>query len=103
MFAVGGHEGNDSLGHDFEVIRRSQTLLFEVKATPGDTYEFDFGESKLRAAKQARRGVYRIIFITSVLDSKDRELLVLPNPLESGAGDLFAQVNEGVRLRFRPT
>jgi hypothetical protein len=103
VLGVGGHEGNDFLGYDFEVIRRSQTLLFEVKATPGDAYEFDFGESELHAAKQARRGAYRIIFLRCVLDSTERELLVLPNPLETGAGDLFAQVNEGVRLRFRPS
>lgn len=103
VLGVGGHDGNDFLGYDFEVIRRAQTLLIEVKATPGDAYEFDFGESELRAAKQARRGSYRIIFISSVLNSNDRRLLVLPNPLEAGASAFFAQVNEGVRLRFRPT
>jgi hypothetical protein len=98
---LGGHEGNDFLGYDFEVVRRSQTLLFEVKATAGEGFEFDFGESELRAAKSARRGQYRIVFLRSVLSTAERELLVLPNPLEVGSADLFAQVNDGVRLRFQ--
>lgn len=97
-FQLGGHPGSDSLGYDFRIARNNETLLFEVKATKTDEYEFDIGESELRAARATRRGWYRIIFIRSVLTPADRELLVLPHPL----GPSYAQVNQGIRLRFDP-
>lgn len=97
---IGGHSGDDSLGYDFKVVQRSRTLLFEVKATRSDEFEFALGESELRAARAARKGCYRIIFIQNVLDSADRDLFVLPNPLEQDHRKKFQQVNEDVRLRF---
>lgn len=99
---VGGYEGNDSLGYDFEVVQRSQTLHFEVKATAGDEYEFEMGESELRAARAARKDTYRIIFIQEVLDRNRRRLIILPNPLETEHASQFRQVNEGVKFRFNP-
>jgi hypothetical protein len=101
-FELGGHPGDDGLGYDFRVMRKSETLFFEVKATTTDSYEFDFGESELRAARAARKGWYRIIFIRSVLDPAQRELLVLPNPLEFSTPPTFSQINRGVRLKFDP-
>lgn len=97
-FHLGGHPGDDTLGYDFRVARKSETLLFEVKATKTGEYEFDIGESELRAARATRRGWYRIIFIRSVLTPDERELLVLPHPLDP----CYAQVNQGLRLRFDP-
>jgi uncharacterized protein DUF3883 len=97
-FHLGGHPGDDNLGYDFRVARKNETLLFEVKATKTDEYEFDIGESELRAARETRRGWYRIIFIRSVLTPAERELLVLPHPLDP----CYAQVNQGLRLRFDP-
>jgi Protein NO VEIN, C-terminal len=101
-FQLGGHLGDDGLGYDFLIARRSETLYFEVKATLGDEYEFDIGESELRAARAARKGWYRIIFIKSVFVPDHRELLVLPNPLELEYMASFAQMNQGMRLRFNP-
>lgn len=97
-FTLGGHPGRDSLGYDFRIARKNETLLFEVKATTTDEYAFDIGESELRAARATRRSWYRIIFIKSVLTPADRELLVLPHPLDP----CYAQVNQGIRLRFDP-
>lgn len=94
-----GHPGDDTLGYDFVIYRKSETLYFEVKATTTDEFAFDMGESELRAAR-ARRGAYRVLFIRSILSPEDRELLVLPNPLEPASRSLFVQVNQGVRLRF---
>jgi hypothetical protein len=99
---VGGYEGNDLLGYDFEVVQQSRTLHFEVKATAGEEHEFEMGESELRAARVARRGTYRIIFIHEVLDRNRRRIMILPNPLEAEHASRFRQVNEGVKFRFSP-
>jgi hypothetical protein len=97
---IGGHEGDDSLGYDFEIVQRSQTIHFEVKATAGEECEFEMGVSELRAARSARRNTYRILFIRHVLDRDRRELMVLPNPLEPEYAKHFGQLNEGVKFRF---
>ncbi|HLF43082.1 MAG TPA: DUF3883 domain-containing protein [Acidimicrobiia bacterium] len=101
-FLLGGHAGDDSLGYDFRIARKNETLYFEVKATTTDEYEFDIGESELRAARAARKGRYRIIFIRSTFVPEERRLLVLPNPLEPDVMTSFAQINQGMRLRFDP-
>lgn len=97
-FHLGGQTGDDTLGYDFRIARKNETLFFEVKATKTDEYEFDIGESELRAARATRKGWYRIVFIRSVLIPEERELLVLPHPLDPS----YAQVNRGLRLRFDP-
>ncbi len=101
--ALGGHAGDDTCGYDFEIVRKSGRLMFEVKASVTDGYAFDVGESELRAARSARKGTYRIIFINNLLDPEARRLWILPNPLEPEHGKYFTQVNQGVRLRFDPT
>ena len=73
-----------------------------MKTTTTDDYEFDIGESELRAARAARKGTYRIIFIRSVLQPDARRLFVLPNPLEPAAASSFLQINQGMRFRFDP-
>lgn len=97
---VGGVQGDDLLGFDFEVPLRTRTLQFEVKATAGDQCEFEMGQSELRAAGNARKGAYRIIFIRNVLDSSERELMVLPNPLEDEYARKFRQSSGGIRFAF---
>ena len=101
-FQLDGHPGNDKLGYDFQVARNNETLYFEVKATKTADYEFEMGQSELLAARAARKGCYRIIFITSILTRDERQLLVLPNPLEPGAVSSYAPINQGMRLRFDP-
>jgi Domain of unknown function (DUF3883) len=100
---LGGSLGDDSLGYDFRVARNNETLYFEVKATTTDDYEFDLGESELRMARAARKGWYRILFINSILFPEQRQLLVLPNPLELDVISSFVQVNQGLRIRFNPS
>lgn len=73
-----------------------------MKTTTTDDCEFDIGESELRAARAARKGTYRIIFIRSVLQPDARRLFVLPNPLEPAAASPFLQINQGMRFRFDP-
>lgn len=97
---LGGVPGDDSLGYDFEIALASRTLLFEVKATAGDQCEFEMGESELRAASSSRKGTYLIIFIRNVLDSHERELMVLPNPLEVEFSQQFRQSSGGIRFAF---
>ena len=99
---IGGEPGNDSLGYDFRVRLQRTTRLFEVKCTPGEEYEFDMGQTEVRAARAAPKGDYQIIFIARVLDSSQRKLLLLPNPLEAGVSSIFQQVNQGIRFEFRP-
>ncbi len=55
-FLLGGHPGDDTLGYDFRIARRSGTLLFEVKATNTDQHIFDISDRELAAAKAARKG-----------------------------------------------
>lgn len=97
---LGGYEGDDSLGYDFEVVQKSQTLRFEVKATATDACEFPLTESELRAAQFARRGTYRILFIRNALDRSRRTLHVLPNPFEDASRGKYRVMNEGLRYRF---
>ena len=98
-FFLEGSLGDDSLGYDFRVARRRDTLFFEVKATTTNEYEFDIGESELRAARHTPKDRYRIIFLRSVLTPGRRDPpLLLPQPLDPS----YRQVNQGLRLRFDP-
>lgn len=97
---LGGHEGDDSLGYDFQIVQKSQTVHFEVKATSTDTCEFQLTESELSAAQSARRGTYRVLFIRNVLDKSRRALHVLPNPFEEASRGKYRVMNEGLRYRF---
>lgn len=101
-FILGGHPGDDTLGYDFRIARRSGSLLFEVKATRTDECVFEISDRELGVAKGARKGQYRIIHIRSVLSPSERELIVLPNPLEAESSRLFEQINRGLQLRFAP-
>ena len=101
-FLLGGHPGDDLRGYDFEIARRHETLFFEVKSTTTDEHAFDIGESELRAARTAPKRRYRILFIEALLQPAHRRLLVLPNPLEAASAAAYAQVNQGMRLRFEP-
>lgn len=82
---LGGHSGNDRLGYDFRIARKSGTLMLEVKTATTDDFVFDISDRELAAAKAARRGRCRIIFIREVLSPSTRRLRVLPSPLETDA------------------
>jgi hypothetical protein len=98
---LGGNEGDDSLGYDFEVVFRRHRLLFEVKATVGDAFEFDLTEAEIRAAQTVRpNDRYHVLFISKVLDSDERSIYLLPNPLGAEGIGRYRMVGSGLRLRF---
>lgn len=98
---LGGHEGDDGLGYDFEVLTPKQRLLFEVKATVGDRCEFELTDGEIRAAQGLRKSDrYYVLFVTHVLNSDDRAIHVLPNPFIAEAVGLYRTIGSGLRLGF---
>lgn len=101
-YALGGLDGDDSLGYDFSVIMRSQTLYFEVKATSTDNMQIELGQSEVEMAqKNARNRQYRILFIPEVLDVAARRVHVLPNPFSDVGRDFFRLVGSGLKYQFQ--
>lgn len=98
---LGGAEGDDSIGYDFEVLTSRQRLLFEVKATVSDRCEFELTASEIRAAQGLRRGDrYFVLFVTKVLTSDERAIHLLPNPFTADAVGLYRTIGAGLRLGF---
>lgn len=100
---LGGAPGNDSLGYDFEVMRRTHRLLFEVKASTGEAMEIELSESELECARQYasdRRHQYRILYVPNALDPKLRRIHVLPNPFSRRGRGVFRLRGGGQRYRF---
>ena len=99
---LGGTQGSDALGYDFEVRDRSRrTLYFEVKSLvgeAGDLAEFELGETEVVAA-QRHRGSYRILLVCGVLDSASRRVFELPNPLAKDSAGLYTLLGRGLRYR----
>jgi hypothetical protein len=99
---LGGAEGDDSLGYDFEVLERRHRLLFEVKASATNVCEFDLTEGEIRAAQGLRRGDrYHILYVTHALTSDERSVHLLPNPLGTDGLGKYRTVGSGLRLRFK--
>lgn len=99
---LGGTDGDDSLGYDFEVLERRRRLLFEVKASLTNVCEFDLTEGEIRAAQSLRRSDrYFILYVTHVLTSDERAVYLLPNPLGTEGLGKYRTVGSGLRLRFK--
>ena len=98
---LGGTEGDDSLGYDCIVKRRSGELFYEVKATSGDTLELELTENEVAlASRLARTNRYRILFARNVLDSSRRTIHMLPNPLSPRGARFFRALGRGLRYQF---
>lgn len=98
---LGGNEGDDSLGYDFEVLQRRRRLLFEVKTSVSDVCEFDLTDAEIRAAQRIRRSDrYYILYVTHVLTGDERRIHLLPNPLGTEGLGRYRTVGSGLRLRF---
>ena len=98
---VVGDEGDDSPGYDFEVLTPRRRLLFEVKASVGNRWEFELTDTEIRAAGGLRRGDrYHILFVSSVLNSDERAIHLLPNPFSTDAAGLYRTMGAGLRLGF---
>jgi hypothetical protein len=94
--------GSDSHGYDFQARGRSRgRVYFEVKATVGEVdvgAEFELSESEVLAA-QRHRNSYRILLVSSVMDSELRQILELPNPLASTGVGRYTVLGRGLRYR----
>lgn len=102
-YVLGGTAGSDSLGYDFEVIRKHDTLMFEVKASSSERAEIELGETEVERAQQNHRNNrYRIIYIANVLD-QERYIRVLPNPLSDKGRVFFRLAGTGLRYQFKIT
>jgi hypothetical protein len=96
--------GNDSLGYDFRVMYRRQSLYLEVKSSLGDPQEFELGDTEVRMARDCatgRVGQYRVIYVSNVGDSTTMQLEVLPNPLSDEGKPLFHIGGQGIRYKFQ--
>jgi hypothetical protein len=103
-YVLGGTAGSDSLGYDFEVIRKHTTLMFEVKASSSERAEIELGETEVnRAQLNHRNNRYRILYIANVLDPKRRYIRVLPNPFSDRGRGLFRLAGTGLRYQFKIT
>lgn len=104
--ALGGDEGDDSLGYDFNIKQKSQEYFFEVKATTegvGAYNQIEMGESEIRKAQECsgeNKKFYRILFITNSNDSEMRRIYVLPNPFSNDGIKSYRAVGTGIRYRF---
>ncbi|GAA3022755.1 DUF3883 domain-containing protein [Streptomyces lactacystinicus] len=97
--AFPGTPGDDGLGFDFRVGSGKQPLMFEVKATQGQGGQIELGESEVRAAQQhASHDRWRLLVITSVLDSEGLQVHMLPNPFGARGRGYYRE--EGGALRF---
>ncbi len=98
--------GDPSLGYDFRVNTSSGEWLYEVKATPGDTCEFELTDNEYRravsvAADRTRR--FRILFVQSAFDPTQCRVLELPNPASDVGNPGFRIVGRSsIRMRFEP-
>ena len=99
---LGDNAGSDGHGYDFIARRASgRRLYFEVKAHEGDTpeiAEFELTEREVAAAQQYR-DAYRILLITSALDTSSRQILELPGPLGPRGVGRYTLAGHGLRYK----
>ncbi|MFJ7275392.1 sacsin N-terminal ATP-binding-like domain-containing protein [Kitasatospora sp. NPDC098663] len=98
--AFPGSPGDDGLGFDFRIGSGKHPLMFEVKATQGQGGQIELGESEVRAAQQhaGHDDRWRLLVITSVLDSEQLQVHMLPNPFGARGRGYYRE--EGGALRF---
>jgi len=99
---LGDNAGSDSHGYDF-IARRAtgRPFYLEVKAKEGDApviAEFELGETEVAAAQQ-HRDAYRILLITSALDTSSRQIFELPGPLGPHGVGRYTLVGHGLRYQ----
>ncbi|MDP9984844.1 hypothetical protein J2W14_004271 [Pseudarthrobacter oxydans] len=98
--AIVGQLGDDGLGYDFEVPRKTGNVMYEVKATQGDWGMIELGETEVRCAQEyARTDRWRLLVVEEALSMSPR-ILMLPNPFRPDSRSLFRFVGNSVRLRF---
>lgn len=97
----GDGSGDDSLGFDFRIRREGRPdLLFEVKASRGDSDEFELTQNEDAVARMhTAKGVYTILLVTNVLDD-DRQITPLPNPYSTDGRGRYRPTGRGIKYRF---
>jgi hypothetical protein len=99
---LGDGIGSDDLGYDFIVVTDERTLLFEVKASTGDAYEFTLGESEVRCAQSLEPDEeYAVLFVPHVFEPSLRRIVTLPNPFQHGGLRRYRLAGSAMRLQFQ--
>jgi hypothetical protein len=97
---------NDGAGHDFAVSKGKRRYFLEVKSTsepPSEEDEVELGVSELRCAeekKNKKNQVFRIVRVFDALSTRP-QIILLPNPRDDDAHDLYDIQDANYRLRFR--
>ena len=103
---LGSKSGDDRLGYDFIVRRKSVTHYYEVKASIGDSHVFEMGPTEIAAAHKFRSGKehkYGVIYVANATDSKRINISLLPNPFSrEGEMKLRAVGRGSVTFEFTP-
>ena len=100
-FAFEGALGDDGLGYDFEVPRRKDSIMYEVKATSGVADMIELGETEVTCAREnARNERWRLLIVEGAL-SKEPRVHMLPNPFRGSSRPQFRIVGNSIRLRFK--
>lgn len=98
--------GDNSLGYDFVVTRKSYSVYYEVKASTGDPLRFEMGPTEIGAAQRWRLDRdhrYRILYISYVGSPARMKVAVLANPFSARAEGKFRAVGKGsVLYEFDP-
>jgi hypothetical protein len=85
-----GASGSDGLGFDFEVPRKTGSIMYEVKATSGDAGMLEVGETEVHCAQQhAGSDRWRLLVVEHALSAHPRVHL-LPNPFRPANRSLFS-------------
>lgn len=101
---IGEPPGDDTLGYDFEIVLKTRTVYFEVKATGGTDASFELSEREVGVARdcvRSSRYQYRVLFITEALDAERRSLFVLPNPMDPTNAPFFRFPGSGLTCTFK--
>lgn len=92
----------DEEGYDFCIPRSRGGLFFEVKAHIGDPGYVDLERSQVAAAVQfadEKRGIWKILYVTHVLDPSLITVHELSNPFSEKSMDLYRPSSrQGIRL-----
>ncbi|GAQ68188.1 protein NO VEIN domain-containing protein [Streptomyces scabiei] len=98
---AGAQPGDDRLGYDFLIHDGDATYLYEVKASIGNSGEFDLGASEVRRASHLKLDeTYFIVYVSHVFDRSRRAITVLPNPFAEPELAGYQLISTQMRLRF---
>ncbi|MFE2711942.1 sacsin N-terminal ATP-binding-like domain-containing protein [Streptomyces mirabilis] len=93
--------GDDTLGYDFRIHDREQTLLYEVKASTQAQGEIILGESEVERASHLQPGeTYVIVYVSYAMEGERRRITPLSNPFSAPGLAGYQLLGMSMRLRF---